>query len=132
MASLTPLFPPIFPPIRELCLWFNSYPLTQLPLFRKFHNFSHPLTIKIGSQSFLFNTVCQWNNHIRCATLPSLLTDVPSSGNAGTTAILTRFSWFSPVPPGKCWDRISIRQKPLPSKSFLTHYSPVILSSDTA
>jgi hypothetical protein len=37
------------------------------------------------------------------------------------------FSQFSSTPPGNCQDSSSIKQWLFPSKSFLTHYSQIIL-----
>jgi hypothetical protein len=118
----------------------------SLPFFRKFHKFSHPLTTEIGSQSlFLFSVVYEWGSHVKYTTLSSLLTEFWSSGSSlDLYSVCPRFrslpkhrlSWqgfigFCPVPQGKCWHSVSIKQRPFPSKSFLIHYSPVILSSDT-
>jgi hypothetical protein len=38
------------------------------------------------------------------------------------------FSWFSSVPQGKCRESISMRPRPLPSKSLSMHHSLIPLS----
>jgi hypothetical protein len=40
------------------------------------------------------------------------------------------FMWFSSVPTGKFSDNISIRPRPLPSKSFPIHNSPIMLPTE--
>jgi hypothetical protein len=51
--------------------------------------------------------------------------------SAGTPANLKFFTWFSSVPPDKCWDITSIRPQPFLSKSFLIHGSSIITPFDT-
>jgi hypothetical protein len=41
------------------------------------------------------------------------------------------FSWFSSVPTGIYLDNTSIRSQPFPSKSFPTHYSSVVILTDS-
>jgi hypothetical protein len=65
---------PPAPPIPNLAPGPNSYRRIELAFFRKFHQFSHSLTTKIGSQFVSLNgTFRQWHRHFKPVTVLPLL-----------------------------------------------------------
>jgi hypothetical protein len=58
--------------------------------------------------------------------LHSLLAGAPFGFPSGHLLSWLRFPSFSSLSLGKCRDSISIRRRPLPSRSSLIHHSPIL------
>jgi hypothetical protein len=88
--------------------------------------FSHPLTSKCGSSStdaFVTNIVLTFKSLCWTGCHNG---NTPDSYSGGTQFESQRGHWLPSGPQG----RFPIRPWPLPSESFLIHYSTVILSFD--